>query len=703
MMAAPGEDRNTTGWMAGHPLQLDEESAFQSLTQSFRDFLYSCDTDYRILYMNESLVQRTGRDATGELCYQALHDRDTPCPWCAFERVLQGETVKWQGLSPKDGRWFHAVNRPIVRDGKIVGKETILQDITERRKAESTLLEEQNKLEAIMSAIGDGITALDRDLHIIYQNHVHEEKLGKHIGEHCYRVFHNRNEPCDGCQVLKCFSDGKIHRRQSTAFTENGLIYLESAACPLHDAVGNIVAGVEVVRDISDHRRAEEEIKQLAYYDSLTGLPNRTLLKDRLGQALAQAERDSRQAGVLLLDLDRFKGLNDTRGHTVGDRLLQSAANRLQELARAGDTVARLGGDEFAIVFVAQDGEQETMHLAKAVLDRFTAPFSFADHDVFSTASIGIALFPADGRDVDTLLKNADIAMYAAKERGRNQYKFFSAEMTQRAEERMALETCLRRALEREEFSLHYQPQINLQDGWIIGMEALLRWQSPDVGQIPPGRFIPVAEDCGLILPIGEWVLRTACRQAASWLAAGYQVPVVAVNISAIQFRQENLAGSIRDILEETGLPASHLELELTETILMEKPERAKETLWELKRLGISLAIDDFGTGYSSLNYLKHFPLDRLKIDQSFVADITTDPNDAAIADAIIALARSLGLSVIAEGVETREQVNFLQTNQCYEMQGYFFSHPVPPEACTGFFTEGLPTGDQRLFLTSPC
>ena len=261
------------------------------------------------------------------------------------------------------------------------------------------------------------------------------------------------------------------------------------------------------------------------------------------------------------------------------------------------------------------------------------------------------------------------------------------------------METALRRALEREEFSLHYQPQVNLQSGRIVGMEALLRWQSSDMGSVPPERFIPVAEDCGLILPIGEWALRAACRQAAAWHRAGYPVPPVAVNISASQFRRENLPATVRVILEETGLPASQLELELTETILMEKPEQARATLWELKRLGVSLAIDDFGTGYSSLNYLKNFPLDRLKIDQSFVADITTDPSDAAIADAIIALARSLGLSVMAEGVETRAQMEFLRINQCYEMQGYFFSHPVPPEVFAGFFAADLPVmAEERLF-----
>jgi len=432
--------------------------------------------------------------------------------------------------------------------------------------------------------------------------------------------------------------------------------------------------------DISDRKRAENEIQQLAYYDTLTTLPNRALLHDRINQAISQATRDGRSVAVMFLDLDRFKSVNDTMGHAIGDRLLKVVADRLTRCVRDSDTVARLGGDEFVIILNAITSGDDVVTIAEKIQKILTAPITLGEHDIYTTASIGIALFPLDGSDVNALLKNADIAMYQAKEQGRNTFQFFSREMNVKALEHLMLETSLRRGLEREEFHLVYQPLLDLKTGRLVGMEALVRWQHPDLGLLLPGKFIPIAEETGMIIPLGDWVLSAACRQNRQWQDEGLPPLRVAVNLSARQFVQANLGHRVAEILQETGLPASCLELELTESTIMSNAEETIAILKELKTMGISLAIDDFGTGYSSLSYLKHFPIDRLKIDRSFVCDITTNPDDAAIADAIIAMAHSLKLKVTAEGVEMQEQLSYLSDRNCDEMQGYFLSYPVSAE-----------------------
>jgi diguanylate cyclase (GGDEF)-like protein len=450
--------------------------------------------------------------------------------------------------------------------------------------------------------------------------------------------------------------------------------------------------------DITDSKQAEREIQQLAYFDSLTGLPNRTLLNDRLNQVLAQSKREGWNVGVLFLDIDRFKWINDTQGHATGDKLLQAVAERLRSRMRVSDTVARLGGDEFVIVLSAVKHEQDISHVTQDIMDALSAPFELGEQEIFVSASIGIAIFPMDGHDVGSLLRNADTAMYVAKESGRNNYKFFSQEMNHRAVERMSLETSLRRALERKEFSLVYQPQIDVKNGLITGMEALLRWNHPEKGFVSPGKFIPIAEETGLIIPIGEWVLRTACKHAKSLIDAGFPAMRMAVNISGCQFKQSNLAKLVRQTLEETGLSPFNLEIELTESILMESADCAVNMLKELKAIGVTLAIDDFGTGYSSLTYLKHFPINRLKIDQLFIRDIITNSDDASIAEAIIAMAGSLNMDVIAEGVETREQVEFLESRNCHEMQGFYFSRPVSEEKILEILENGLTVVNSRIF-----
>ncbi|MGE4578072.1 MAG: EAL domain-containing protein [Desulfuromonadales bacterium] len=439
---------------------------------------------------------------------------------------------------------------------------------------------------------------------------------------------------------------------------------------------GHIERSLAVAIDVTEHRQAELEVKKLAYYDTLTELPNRTLFHDRLGQALAHARRNNARVEVLFLDLDRFKVINDTLGHAVGDEFLKIIAQRLRDCMRQGDTVARLGGDEFVIVLSSSNGDQDGAAFAERILETLAQPVKLAGGELCTTASIGISIYPLDGEDIDTLLRNADIAMYAAKEHGRNNYQFFSDEMNTRVVEKLGIETNLRRALDRGELFLTYQPQIDIESGTIIGVESLLRWNHPQEGLISPEKFIPIAEETGLINPIGEWALRTACRQAREWQIAGYAPVRMAVNLSARQFKQLGIIDLLDRILEETGLDPKWLELELTESLIMDNTVETIMTLTDIKVRGIHLAIDDFGTGYSSLAYLKNFPIDRIKIAQEFIHSVNDDADSRAIVEAIIAMSHSLQLNVLAEGVENLPQLEFLTARQCHEMQGFYFSPP---------------------------
>lgn len=436
---------------------------------------------------------------------------------------------------------------------------------------------------------------------------------------------------------------------------------------------------------------SEERLDHLAHHDPLTNLPNRLLFLDRLNQAISQAQRAKNPVALLFLDLDRFKVINDTLGHIIGDQLLKEAGHRLSSIVRDGDTFARLGGDEFNIILTYMSHAQDAATVAQKLLDLLSQPFFVEGNELFITASIGITLFPTDGVEAQTLLKNADAAMYRAKEQGGNQYQFYSPIMTIKAHERLAMETGLRHALARSEFAMYYQPQVNLRTGEIVGMEALIRWLHPTWGIISPTDFIPLAEQTGMIVPIGEWVLRTACAQNKAWQSAGFPPMRVAVNLSSRQLREKGLVELVGRALGETGLEPRFLDLELTESLIIPNAEPTIETLRDIRAMGVQIAIDDFGTGHSYLNYLKHFPVDKLKIDTSFIRNIVTDPSDAAIASAVILLAHNLGLKVIAEGVETEEQMAFLRKNRCDQIQGCFYSPAVPGEAMTQFLREGRP------------
>jgi diguanylate cyclase (GGDEF)-like protein/PAS domain S-box-containing protein len=475
--------------------------------------------------------------------------------------------------------------------------------------------------------------------------------------------------------------------------SDGGECVVHELAEPFVDDAGKPVRFCGTVRDVTEREKAETQIRMLANYDALTGLPNRQQFRDQAGQAVTAARRFGTKMALIYLDLDHFKRINDTLGHAAGDMLLRGVSKALTSIVRGTDIVAkvdvdtsvssslaRLGGDEFTIMLTGLGRSESAARVAKRIQEALSLPMRIDDREYVVTGSMGIAIYPDDGDDVDILLRNADIAMYAAKEEGRNTYRFFSEEMNARMLERLALESDLRRALERDELILHFQPQVDALTGRIVALEALVRWQHPQKGLLPPLDFIGIAEETGLIIPLGEWVLRTACGQAVAWREAGFAPMRVSVNVSSRQLSQSDLVTTVKQVLDATRLAGEYLELELTESSLMSDVEATTQTLRGLKETGLSLSVDDFGTGYSSMNYLKRFPLDALKIDRSFVQDLTVDANDAAITKAVIALAKALDLSTIAEGVEEEEQLEFLVDQGCDLIQGFLISRPIPAE-----------------------
>jgi len=623
----------------------------------------------------------------------------------------------------KDGSTFlcHIVAKAVNPAATTEGTIWIGEDVTDRRRAEETTRQLMLQQQAILENASVGIL-FPQEGSIRHCNARMEQMFGWGPGEligQSARVFFASDEDYglfgqeagpvllsgnqldvewanvrkDGsrlwCRILARAvvpgdaSQGTIWTTEDVSARREAQLALMQAHEELENRVAERTAelaetNLRLQEEVAEREQAEERVLHLANHDALTGLPNRRLLIDRLGQALALAHRENHQVAVLFMDLDRFKTINDSLGHMTGDALLQNVARRLSETLREGDTVSRLGGDEFVVVLPSLDQPKAAEKVALKLVDALAPPIDLGGQELRVSASIGISLFPEDGHDTETLLRNADSAMYHAKDMGRNNYQFFMEQMNVAAAERLRLENDLHRALERQEFELHFQPRVSVANGQACGIEALIRWRHPERGLVLPEHFIPVAEDTGMIVPIGEWVIDEACRQGTAWCAAGLPQIPVAVNLSPRQFRQSNLVDTVARALDRHGWPCNLLELEITEGVLMQQTSETLKTLEALNRLGVGLAIDDFGTGYSSLSYLKRFPVDFLKIDQSFVRDIAVDPDDATIVTAIIGLAHSLGLTVVAEGVENASQLDFIRDAGCDEAQGYHIGRPMP-------------------------
>jgi diguanylate cyclase (GGDEF)-like protein/PAS domain S-box-containing protein len=563
-----------------------------------------------------------------------------------------------------------------------------LRNAIERRAVEDALYVEKERALVTLNSIGDAVLCTDISGNVTYLNLVAESMTGWPREEAISKPLAEVFKIIDGGTRKTARDPMKmaVEENKTVGLTANCVLIrrdgfesgIEDSAAPIHDRAGRVIGAVIVFHDVSAARAMSQQMTHSAQHDVVTNLPNRLLLNDRIYQAICLARRQNRPLAVIFLDLDRFKYINDSLGHATGDKLLQSVSKRLLAGVRGSDTVSRQGGDEFVILLSEISYPEDAATSARKVLLSLNAPHSIDGRDLDIAGSIGISVYPEDGRDAETLIKNADTAMYHAKEKGRNNFQFFKPEMNRQALERQSLEGSLRHAIERQEFLLHYQPKVNLFTGQITGAEALIRWQQSDRGLVPPSQFVPIAEDCGLILPIGRWVLREACRQARAWQCAGLPRLPVAVNVSAVEFRDQDFVDGVRTVLSETGLEARCLELELTEGVLMEDAQSTAAVLQELKTMGVHLAVDDFGTGYSSLSYLRQFPIDILKIDRSFVQQITADSEDSLIVSAIINMGKSLKHVVVAEGIETQEQRAYLQSQHCAEGQGYFFGRPVP-------------------------
>ncbi|MDQ1406162.1 MAG: hypothetical protein QOG55_1791 [Acidobacteriaceae bacterium] len=563
-----------------------------------------------------------------------------------------------------------------------------IRNMAERKTADELLFREKERAQVTLDSIGDAVLSTDLEGKVTYLNVVaekitgwtREEAAGKDIEEVFVIVDASTREPCVNPlraaikknRTVQLTPNCILIRRDGTEFA------IEDSAAPIHDQRGLATGAVIVFHDVSAARAMGVEMSHMAQHDTLTNLPNRTLLQDRLTQAIATASRNDSRIAVLFLDLDGFKHINDSLSHATGDRLLQLVAKRLLAAVRTSDTVCRLGGDEFVILLseVAHAGDAGVK--AGKILSALSAPFEMEQNTLRITGSIGISTYPEDGQSAELLIRNADLAMYQAKEKGRSNCQFFEKGMNVRAVERQSIEGDLRFALERNEFVMHYQPKIDLTTGEITGVEALIRWQHPGRGLVGPLQFISIAEDCGLVLPIGRWVLRESCKQAKAWQDAGLPAIEMAVNVSSVEFRNDEFLESVGTILKETGLEPRYLELELTESVLMQHAEFSVPVLQKLKAMGVRLAIDDFGTGYSSLSYLRQFPIDTLKLDQSFIHEINADTDEATIISAVINMGCHLKHRVIAEGVETAEQLAFLRAHGCDEGQGYYFGRPMP-------------------------
>ena len=706
---------NTLGQFLSRQEGEDELRRFRAAMNASEDMIWLIDpVRMSIIDLNDTACRKLGYSRE-ELLAKTPHEfigvkrEDLASMYRRLVAGGEGDTVEgW--YERKDGSRFpiEAFRRAIQSHGNYL-IIAVVRDVTERRAAE----EELRRFRLAMDNSADMIVLIDRaTMRFIDVNRTACRQLGYSREELLAMgpqdvLPISREELERDYDALIAKPEGEVEivasgMRSEYTCKDGSKLPFESTRHVLRSGDSTIIAAIS--RDIRARLAIEEKVAYLAQFDALTGLPNRNLFQDRLVHAMALARRNEWPMAVLFIDLDRFKLVNDTLGHSAGDKLLKEAASRLRSCVRSSDTVGRLGGDEFAAILTELSIPSDAGVVAQKIIDVLRQPFDLDGKETYVSASIGITLYPTDSDSAEALVMNADAAMYRAKEQGRNNYQFFTRDMNQRALQRVQMEASLRRALDRMEFRLVFQPKAHLATGKICGFEALLRWQHPEKGTIAPAEFIPVLEETGLIVPVGEWVLRTACAQIKAWEKAGLKVPPVSVNLSPRQFEQKNLRDSVHRVLRETKVDPGLIEFEITESLLMHDPEGAARTLASLKQSGVRLSMDDFGTGYSSLGYLKRFPIDTLKIDRSFIRDISTDADDATLTRAIILLAQNLRLKVVAEGVETEDQLSFLRANGCDEMQGYLFANPTDAEECGRMLREGrklaLPRNGRKAQLS---
>ena len=636
-------------------------------------------------------------DVLGAAAFESLRAAAPQCPILIISAPVNQQIAQ---LAVKRGAEDYILEEDL--DNYRLAKA--VRNMLERALLHEAAYTDAERAEITLNSIGDAVVSVDVHALITFLNPIAqfltgwpaEEALGQPVDEvlcivDCsrqQRILSPITKVIQTGRAAKLATGCKLVRRDATEFS------IEDSVAPIHDRAGGVTGAVMVFHDVTHAQAVSQKMLHLAQHDYLTDLPNRLLLNDRLSQAIMAARRRQQKLAVIFVDLDRFKHVNDSLGHAIGDALLQSIALRLVACVRRSDTVSRQGGDEFVILLASIARDKDAGISAQKLVGEIARPHIVGECSLKITLSAGISIYPEDGTDAETLIKNADIAMLHAKDHGRNNFQFFRSNMNERALERQSLESGLRYALERREFLLHYQPKVDFVTQKLTGAEALIRWGAPHRELVPPDDFIPIAEQCGYIVPIGRWVLREACRQSREWFeATGAPVPI-AVNISAVELRSDRFVEHVRAILEETGAMPENLEFELTETALMQNPHATIAVLHQIKDMGIRIALDDFGTGYSSLSYLRRFPLDALKIDKSFVHGVCTSPDDAKIVSAVINLGRSFHLQVIAEGVETRAQFLALQEQNCGEGQGYYFRRPIAAHEFTRLLTSDLSTTD---------
>jgi diguanylate cyclase (GGDEF)-like protein/PAS domain S-box-containing protein len=701
-----------TSQKAAQAALIESEAQFQQLARNIPEGFWITDVrTRRLLFISPVFEAIAGRrPSSAEAAWgewtALIHPQDR-------ERAIQ--VYRQMDVAPQDCdyrivrpdgalRWVRSRGYPVRDAGGVIYRIAgTVEDITERKSVEETARRAEAHYRATFDQAAVGIAHASLDGALIKVNHHFCSLLGYEESELVGRRVADITHPADrkitedmGWRLAREPEAGVPEYEKRYLRKDGSALWVAVAVSLVRDSAGAPDYFIAMIKDISARKDAEQKLVHQAHYDALTQLPNRTVFYDRLAQTLEQCRRHEWNAALLYLDIDRFKVVNDTLGHPIGDALLQKIAARLAACLRGGDTVARIGGDEFGVIAADLRDAQDAGKVAQKIVEALQAPFDLDGHELFVSASIGIAVFPLDGADGNALTKNADAAMFSAKERGRNNYQFYTAEMNEKAMERLLMQNDLRRALERREFSLHFQPKASLADGRIAGFEALLRWKRPGQRAVSPAEFVPILEDTGLIVPVGTWVIRAACRQLADWRAQGVSPVPVAVNVSAKQFVHCDLCAVVDDALREFDVPPSLLEVEITETDAMESPAHTEAVLKCLKARGVRIAIDDFGTGYSSLGYLKRFMPDTLKLDRSFVSGLPEDDDDISIACAVVTMAHSLGLKVVAEGVETAAQRDFLAAQGCDEMQGYLLSRPKPAAECCELLRPAL---DARQLL----